>query len=83
MSTRLRKRRSSLVSFDVRTNNALRQDNMEHTLGKALTVALALICAISFGNSVYSQSKEATVIEQADEDNPDLKLTLEIYPTEI
>ena len=56
---------------------------MKHTLGKALTVALALICAITCENSVYSQSKEATVIEQADVDNPDLRLTLEIYPTEI
>ena len=56
---------------------------MKRMQRKALAVALALICAISYENSVYSQSKEATVIEQADVDNPDLRLTLEIYPTEI
>ena len=56
---------------------------MKRMQRKALAVALALICAISYENSVYSQSKEATVIEQADVDNPDLKLTLEIYPTEV
>ncbi|MBR5758693.1 MAG: hypothetical protein IKX88_08870 [Thermoguttaceae bacterium] len=56
---------------------------MKSLLKGVLTAVLALVGGFPCENPVYSQSKEPTVVEAADVDNPDLKLTLEIYPTEI
>ncbi|MBP5620395.1 MAG: hypothetical protein J6X44_00105 [Thermoguttaceae bacterium] len=50
---------------------------------RVFAIVLTLIGGFSFDNFAYCQSKEATIIENAYVDNPDLKLTLEIYPTEI
>ncbi|MBR5758694.1 MAG: hypothetical protein IKX88_08875 [Thermoguttaceae bacterium] len=57
---------------------------MKSLLKGVLTTVLTLVGGILCENSVYSQSKEPTIVEVADVDNPaQLKHTLEIYPTEI